>query len=149
VIGTVNLWGTVVEHSRGLRAEFAYPQSLRLVCARCGRLRSLDSMVVREHTGSPGRLAAVCSRHLRGRRGSSRPARDIQADLCSAYGVDLLPDAAARALRRWRSGILGRLGLPKTWGTFLLTVAFVVAFAALSLAAGGLAGLCVGSNRFS
>lgn len=106
-------------------------------------------MVVRERTDEPGRLTVLCSRHLRGRRSSARPARDVQADLCSAYGVDLLPDPVTRALRRWRSGILGRLGLPKTCRSFLLAVAFVVVLAALSLAGGGLAGIWAGSTPFS
>ena len=35
VVGTVSLWGTVVEHERGWRGQFAYPARLRLVCAMC------------------------------------------------------------------------------------------------------------------
>jgi hypothetical protein len=35
VLGRVALWGKVVEHELGYRAEFAYPQSLRLICRFC------------------------------------------------------------------------------------------------------------------
>ncbi|HXF36669.1 MAG TPA: hypothetical protein VNO17_05740, partial [Actinomycetota bacterium] len=35
VVGTVALWGTVIEHDLGYRARFAYPQRLRLVCTFC------------------------------------------------------------------------------------------------------------------
>jgi len=35
VIGTVALWGGVIEHELGYRAEFGYPQRLRLICPEC------------------------------------------------------------------------------------------------------------------
>ena len=35
VVGTVALWGTVIEHERGWRGRSAYPARLRLVCSMC------------------------------------------------------------------------------------------------------------------
>ena len=35
LIGSVALWGTLLEHEAGFRAEFAYPQRLRMVCGPC------------------------------------------------------------------------------------------------------------------
>ena len=35
VLGRVALWGRVIEHEHGYRAQFAYPQRLRLVCQFC------------------------------------------------------------------------------------------------------------------
>lgn len=35
VLGRVALWGRVIEHERGYRARFAYPQRLRLICQFC------------------------------------------------------------------------------------------------------------------
>ena len=35
VVGTVALWGTVIEHERGWRGHSAYPARLRLVCSMC------------------------------------------------------------------------------------------------------------------
>ena len=35
VVGTVALWGTVVEHAFGYRGQLAYPQRLALVCHVC------------------------------------------------------------------------------------------------------------------
>jgi hypothetical protein len=35
VVGRVALWGTVIEHDFGFRAQYAYPQLLTLVCQFC------------------------------------------------------------------------------------------------------------------
>ena len=35
VVGTVSMWGRVIEHTRGARSRFAYPARLRLVCEPC------------------------------------------------------------------------------------------------------------------
>ena len=35
VVGRVALWGRVIEHEHGYRAEFAYPQRLALICQFC------------------------------------------------------------------------------------------------------------------
>lgn len=50
VVGTVALWGTIVEHALGYRARLAYPLRLRLVCPICfwqlGAARSRAPVVV-------------------------------------------------------------------------------------------------------
>lgn len=49
-MGTVALWGTIVEHALGYRARLAYPLRLRLVCPICfwqlGVARSRAPVVV-------------------------------------------------------------------------------------------------------
>jgi len=39
VLGRVALWGRVIEHEYGYRAQFAYPQRLRLICQFCFWMR--------------------------------------------------------------------------------------------------------------
>jgi hypothetical protein len=89
VVGTVAMWGRVVEHERGARAQFAYPSRLRLVCGIClakGR-GARDPRVV----GSRGRgLSAVCRRHRWAVKGGIAADR-VRAELLSTYGVDVLP----------------------------------------------------------
>jgi len=90
VIGSVALWGSVVGHDFGYRAEFAYPQRLRLVCGRClriGRDRAPAWIVERR-----GEIAAVCSTHARlTRRADRTPAERIERELLGTYAVDPLP----------------------------------------------------------
>jgi hypothetical protein len=98
VLGTVALWGRVVEHEHGFRASFAYPQRLRLVCYPCfslwGRRAPGDCEVVVRHRG--GRMVPLCEPHLElSRRYGYRvprvlPARPVRSALLSAYAVDLL-----------------------------------------------------------
>jgi hypothetical protein len=101
VLGTVSLWGRVIEHRAGWRAEFAYPDRLRLVCVAClsrGAGPGIPERVVEMRAGAGGsgsRIEPLCAAHLAGREGSGtrvlRPARDVQAELLSRYAVDLLP----------------------------------------------------------
>ncbi len=103
VIGTVALWGRVVEHANGYRAELAYPQRLRLVCLLCfwqwGRSSSRCDVVVR-HRG--GRMVPLCEPHLElalrygYRVRTVLPAVDVQRTLLSGYAVDLLPEPTRR-----------------------------------------------------
>lgn len=98
VLGTVAMWGRVVEHAAGFRAEYAYPQRLRLVCFVCfwreGPAGGSDCDVVVRRRG--GRLVPLCAadldlcrrygyptRHL-------LPARRVEQDLLSTYAVDVL-----------------------------------------------------------
>jgi hypothetical protein len=96
VIGSVAMWGNVVGHDFGFRAEYAYPQRLRLVCGRClriGRDRSARWVVERrDETG------AVCARHTpRLRRRSARiPADRVAGVLLGAYAVEVLPPTGLR-----------------------------------------------------
>lgn len=97
-VGTVALWGRVVEHELGYRAEFAYPQRLRLICHLCFWQRDLRSsapdVVARARRG---RLIPLCGDHvaLSNRYGyrtlDLAPANEIQQALLSVYAVDLLP----------------------------------------------------------
>jgi hypothetical protein len=96
-VGTVALWGRVVQHARGWRGEFAYPQRLALVCHAC----SFQRGVMRARADSvtsyrDGRLVALCGRHLRITRECDRdrfhvlPAEEILAALLDGYAVDRL-----------------------------------------------------------
>jgi hypothetical protein len=104
VIGRVAMWGRVIEHSKGWRAEFAYPSRLRLVCgARHHPFEPKGEPVTVADTGRE--LVPLCERHA-GRR--ERDARlepgDVLAELLATYRVDVLP---ADALGE-RSGGSGR-----------------------------------------
>lgn len=90
VVGTVAMWGTVVEHDAGARSAVAYPARVRLVCATClsdGR----GAVVPRFVVGTGDATTALCRRHGLGRAGSRQPAADVEARLLSTYAVDLLP----------------------------------------------------------
>ncbi len=99
VLGTVALWGTVVEHAAGYRAEYAYPQRLRLVCFVCyfrsgpGR-SSLCDVAVRRRGG---RLVPLCAADLDLCRRYGYPVRrlldgrELEQRLLSSYAVDILP----------------------------------------------------------
>lgn len=100
-LGTVAMWGRIVEHTAGFRAELAYPQRLHLVCFVCfwrsGPHRSGGCEVVVRRRG--GRLVPLCGPDLELCRRYGYPvhgllpARDVEQALLSAYAVDLLPAA--------------------------------------------------------
>jgi hypothetical protein len=111
VLGTVSLWGRVIEHERGWRAAFAYPARLRLVCSMCAWFEPGPGAPVTVHRFL-GRLYTLCERHRGGievpdtRR--SRPTdvdpRALEASLLGAYAVDLLPlEPVAPLFRRPRT----------------------------------------------
>jgi hypothetical protein len=92
VIGTVSMWGRVVEHTKGWRAEYAYPARLRLICVWClwdGALPGLAEHVL----DRGGDLLPVCEAH------TARPtavgdvleAEPIRNEMLDTYGVELLP----------------------------------------------------------
>ena len=99
VLGRVALWGRVIEHERGYRAQFAYPQRLRLVCHLClwrwGAVPPSPCEVVIRHRG--GGMVPLCGPHaeLSERYGCRirRPldAAAVEDALLSSYAVDLLP----------------------------------------------------------
>jgi hypothetical protein len=101
VLGTVSLWGRVIEHRAGWRAEFAYPDRLRLVCVVClsrGTGSGIPERVVEMRVGPGGsgsKIEPLCAAHVAGRAASGtrlyRSAHDVQAELLSRYAVDLLP----------------------------------------------------------
>jgi hypothetical protein len=97
VLGTVAMWGRVVQHERGYRAEMGYPQRLRLLCFLCLAERGLDA-------GRPrfvarlrhGRLIPLCDDHLDLARRYELPIRGVmdgvavERALLDAYAVDTL-----------------------------------------------------------
>lgn len=119
-VGSIEMWGRVVEHSRGTRAALAYPSRLRLVCGSClaERRGPVDpiEVVVRGEDLDP-----VCARHL-GPGEHGRPAADVQQEVLGAYAVEVLPPQTALAGLRPRAGsavILRRLdALPRIPGRF-------------------------------
>lgn len=138
VVGTVGLWGRVIEHEHGYRAALAYPLALRLVCSRCGRARDASRMVVGRARRAGDLLAAACRRHLRRPRRGALPGHAVLLDLLSAYGADPLPGRAARELPGWRRLVMrrafaGALGKAVAVGYALLaSVALLTAVAALT-----------------
>ncbi len=135
VVGAVSMWGSVIGHDFGFRAEYAYPQRLRLVCGPClriGRDRTPRWVVVRREE-----LTAVCARHAPrlGRRAERIPAEAVQADLLGAYAVELLPPTGLSAPsihRRFAHGLRALLGAQTSIGW--LFVAMFVAFGAFTAA---------------
>ena len=65
VLGTVALWGQIVEHELGFRGEVAYPQRLGLVCPFCFWQRGAGTATV-DHVARTRRrrLVPVCDVHL-------------------------------------------------------------------------------------
>jgi len=98
VLGTVALWGRIVEHAAGFRAEYAYPQRLRLVCFVCfwreGPNRGPACEVVVRRRG--GRLVPLCAPDLDlcRRHGYPThrllPAHEVEQGMLSSYAVDVL-----------------------------------------------------------
>lgn len=101
-LGTVALWGRIVEHERGFRAELGYPQRVRLLCYLCfslwGTHAPSECSVVVRHRG--GRMVPLCEPHLElSRRYDYRmrrvlPAATVESALLSAYTVDPLRQIA-------------------------------------------------------
>jgi hypothetical protein len=103
VIGSVSMWGQLVEHQIGYRAEFAYPTRLTLVCCRCiqrGKGGRPPEVVVDRGPGFPTR--AFCEEHDPRRtwyRRSTLPVHDalqVRSALLASYLVDLLPFEAVQ-----------------------------------------------------
>lgn len=97
VLGRVALWGRVIEHDRGYRARFAYPQRLRLTCQFCfwqhGPLTVAPTVVgwYPRH-----RLVPFCEEHLAVARTLRQApwrvldAAPVDQRLRDTYAVDLL-----------------------------------------------------------
>jgi hypothetical protein len=101
-LGRVALWGRVLEHQHGYRAERGYPQRLALICPLCfwqwGRTASRRPRVVVRRRG--GRMVPLCEDHLElcRRYGYPMPAvldaPLVERGLLDAYAVDLLAPVA-------------------------------------------------------
>ena len=97
VLGRVALWGRVIEHEHGYRAQYAYPQRLRLVCQFCfwqwGTPSSSPELV---GWFPRGELVPLCESHLElACRYGMTPRRLLSADevdqaLRDTYAVDPL-----------------------------------------------------------
>jgi hypothetical protein len=98
VIGSVSMWGTLIEHESGLRAELAYPDRLRLVCGMCWHASVFSPDVVGVSRTSRGTLLALCERHARGTDGSQPDPKMLERELLSAYAADPLPNEAVSAV---------------------------------------------------
>jgi hypothetical protein len=98
ILGTVALWGRVIEHELGYRGSFGYPQRLRLVCPICFWQRGpgvpAPSVVAFARRGP---ATPLCDQHLSTAERSDlavqglAPAGDVQSSLLSEYAADLLP----------------------------------------------------------
>ena len=134
-VGSVAMWGRVVEHTAGYRGQLAYPDRIRLVCGRCFFARG-DGVPTRVEHSDEGRVVPVCDAHVT--EGRSRVQRmtpaELEQEVLSAYAVDVLPletlhragfrpgpappigllpnvRAELRQLRRTRSGVAALVSL--------------------------------------
>jgi hypothetical protein len=97
VIGQISLWGKVIEHEHGWRAQYAYPSRLRLICAVCLQRGSGEATPYVVHASSHRSVIAACRWHRDEIPGGHHLDPDVvQAELLSAYAVDLLPVEALR-----------------------------------------------------
>ena len=118
VVGTVSLWGTVVEHERGWRGQFAYPSRLRLVCAMCAWFEPGTGVPAVVHSFGK-RVFTLCHAHRGGiqvpdGRRSTPTGTDpeaLRSRLLEAYAVDLAPEEAVRWLFQ-QPRTLHRPGMP-------------------------------------
>ena len=139
VVGSIDMWGRVIEHDRGTRAALAYPSRLRLVCGPCLAERRGPVDPVEVVTRGED-LEPVCARHLDpGERG--RPAAEVQQELLGAYAVEVLPTQAVLAGLRPRRGsaaVLRRLDalprIPERFRTAARTAVAIVTVLALGVA---------------
>lgn len=134
VIGSVALWGTMVEHDSGFRAELGYPDRLRLVCGPCWHAGTFSPDVVGVARTSRGTLLALCQGHARGVVSAEPAPRELERELLSAYAVDPLSDDAVTAVAAVWSHPKRRARRP--WGrmspaSVALGVLFFAAFLAL------------------
>lgn len=113
VVGRVALWGRVIEHTKGYRAEFAYPSRLRLVCSWClwyGRLPAIPDRVFER----AGEMRPACARHARrpAAVGAELDVGRVEQELLGTYGVEALPAESLRPFdeRRRRDAVTRFLG---------------------------------------
>jgi hypothetical protein len=104
VLGTVALWGRVIEHELGYRASFGYPQRLRLICPICFWQRGAEAdrpvtvWIDRDGTATPLCPSHASTAEAIGRGiGTPTSAADVEAALLLEYATELLPDARLAA----------------------------------------------------
>jgi len=91
VVGSVAMWGRVVEHAHGYRGQLAYPDRIRLICRECffsGR-EGVPTRIERDPLGNP--LPACETHAIPGRDHGSFSPDELQQMLLSTYAVDPLP----------------------------------------------------------
>jgi hypothetical protein len=125
------MWGRVVEHDLGYRAEFAYPARIRLVCSVCLTMgeRPATPVVVAEEGGF---ALPLCEDHARSHRGHGelRPSNEVETELLSTYAVDVLPEGSLPPPPeeeqplgpRWWRGASGKGIIALLMGSLLLRV---------------------------
>jgi len=109
VVGTVALWGTVIEHELGWRGRSAYPARLGLVWSMCAWFEPGPGIPTTVHAFA-GCSYTLCDVHRGGiqvpdgrrTRPTGLDPRVLQARLLDAYAVDLVPIDSVRSLFRRR-----------------------------------------------
>jgi hypothetical protein len=109
VVGTVALWGRVIEHEIGWRGQFAYPARLGLVCSMCAWFEPGPGVPTVVHSFA-GASYALCDVHRGGiqlqdgrrTRPTGLDPKVLQARLLDTYAVDLVPIDSVRSLFRRR-----------------------------------------------
>ena len=132
VVGEVSLWGRVIEHGRGYRAQVGYPARLGLVCAAClaeGTGRRADA-VQRLPVAGRIRLVPWCTAHAP--RGASMSARAVESSLLSVYAVDPVADELIARIRGSASSRRRDEATPARRGTVALRAAIVLMLVVLA-----------------
>src|SRR5437899_1293881 len=126
VVGEVSLWGRVIEHGRGFRAQVGYPARLGLVCAAClaeGSGRRADA-VRRVRVAGRTVLVPWCTPHAPPT--ADTPARPVESSLLSVYAVDPVADELIARIRGPASLGRDRDAPPARRGTGLRAAIVVV-----------------------
>lgn len=105
VLGTVDLWGRIMEHEWGYRAELAYPQRLGLICPFCFWQRGAGITTV-DHVARVGRrrLTPSCESHLATAIDTGYPVTelldptDVLGSILAAHLVEPIDSSLARRL---------------------------------------------------
>lgn len=98
VVGTVSMWGRIVEHERGWRSAQAYPAQLRLVCSMCAWFEPGPGVPRVVHRFAR-LLYTLCDAHRGGiqlpdgRRSAPTDLDplELEARLLDAYAVEVVP----------------------------------------------------------
>ena len=136
VVGEVSLWGRVIEHGRGFRAQVGYPARLGLVCAAClaeGSGRRADA-VQRVRVDGRTRLIPWCTHHAPPT--ADTPARRVESSLLSVYAVDPVADELIARIKGPASVDRFRDAPPARRGTGLRAAIVVVVLVLAGLGLG-------------
>jgi len=120
VLGTVDLWGRIMEHERGYRAELAYPQRLGLICPFCFWQRGAGTATV-DHVARVGRrgLTPSCTSHLATAIDTGYPVTelldptDVLGSLLATYLVEPIEPQADRLTSPDSDRGVGTAGTPR------------------------------------